>query len=240
MGKPELFSGTARLATNKIFYGESAAFFAHTIKENLKPASYTFADFGGAGGGLCANILALLPEYTFSVDVFDTDTNALARNSVATNKHETDLAHVSVKDKSFDLSIMRYVLQWNLLSEQKSIISEIARVTKGIAIIQHCGPEEAPKDTWRAASEHMINETGIERMMRRNYFYSSRAEVEEIFTELGISYTRVQYRRIDNYADIFVERYGLTDTEATRIREAVGEEHNYLMQMAWVLDFRHS
>lgn len=237
MGKPEVFGGNAELPTNVVFYGESADFFAQTITNNLSPGSYSMADFGGAGGELCRNILNKLPRYTFKVDVFDTDTKALARNKVASRFFETDLASVPAENKSYDLTIMRYVLQWNLLNEQKSIISEIARVTRGLAVIQHCGPIEEEKDEWRAASENMINDTGIDHMKRKNYFYSSREEVETIFRELAVPYKCIQYRRIENYADIFVERYGLDDTDAKKVRDAIANK-NHIMQVAWVLDFR--
>ncbi len=238
-GQTEIFAGKARRETTVKFYAESPVLFAQIVKENIKPGNYKMADLGGAGGGLCGNLVNLLNDYQFEIDAYDVDTDSLKENKVAKHTYHADLANLPAESRYYDISIMRYVLQWNTIEDQRKIIKEVARITKGIAIIQHCGPQDSNKNEWRANSDGFINGSGISRITRKDYLYTSPTEVEEIFKENNINYKQVQYRRIDAYIDIFIERYDLTEEESNLVRTMVADK-NYIFQTTWLLDFRNN
>jgi ubiquinone/menaquinone biosynthesis C-methylase UbiE len=236
---PRVFSGETFSSTNHLLYAESAELFANIIKNYFKVGEkYTLADLGSAGGELMGNILSRLPDYIFDVTAIDVSETSIEINKIAKNKTVADLTTIPCKDKEFDLSIMRYVLQWNQLGDQAKIIKEIARVTRGIAIVQHGGADHINNEKWRNASKQMFSHQALSKLHRNFYFFSSCEEVEKIFKENNLAFERIQYRKVDGFSDVFIERFNLTEEESELVREILGN-FNYIMQTAWILYFRN-
>lgn len=234
-GSTDVFSGNGQTLVIKEAYGETAKFFAEEISHRLKPDnSYKLLDVGTSRGELLQSLLSKLPTYNFETVGVDINKDILEENKVAKQKIVASIDSLPLEDKSVDISIMRYVLQWNSLERQKTILSEIARVTKKFILIEHAGADNSNPDDWRKPYVELFNGVQIPRMKREEHCYSSRDEVERIMNNLGLKFERLQEKRIENIADIFIARYKLNDEESMQLKDIL-KDHNYFIQTDWVI-----
>ncbi len=241
MGKnsSRVFSGEAFLPTNNQVYRESAGLISEIIKSNLiERKSYTLLDLGSASGELVENIIKLLPDFSFKITAVDVSKAALDQNKVSAVKITADLTNIPIESDKFDISIMRYVLQWNPLDDQEKIIKEVLRLTNGIAIIQHVGPDHANRIHWRQIASEMFNHKNLPKLHRNFYFFSSAEEVEAIYIKNNISFKRIQNRTIESFSDIFIERFNLNEHETILLKKIL-EGQDHIEQALWLLDFRN-
>ncbi len=221
--------------TIKHLYAESAAYFAEIIKNNLPENStpYTFADFGSAKGELLKNVLNLLKSYHFHTLGIDTEL-ALKENDVAQEKISANLTQLPLEDKSIDLAMMRYVLQWNNQKNQQNILQEIARVIKGFAIVQHVGADNINTDLWRHNFNDVLAGQEVPKLERHGHFVSSREEIETWMKAQNINFQRLSERKVDRISDVLIERYALNEDEADTTRKILADK-DYIIQTTWLI-----
>ncbi len=222
-----------------MIYSESAKFFAEDIIRDYFTVGvrYSLIDMGGAGGDLVSNILSFVPDYAFDVTVVDNDKTELSKNKTASVKLFADASSVPVPDKKFDLTIVRYVMPWNVWDKQINILREIKRITKGCAIIQHCGPVNERADEWRSRLDNALNKSGIDKLKRDNYFFATESQMENLFKKEDVKFFIKQSRVVHGFTDVFAERFDLNPGEKSTVEKALGDM-NYLGQTTWLLDFK--
>lgn len=233
-GTSSVFSGQVLTDTNRIHYAESAPFFAEEIRKLLESGEYTLADIGTYKGELLTEILKLLPEYKFKTIGVDINKEALEENKVVGEKVVCDARKLPFADKSIDIVIVRYMLQWNNSEAQKDILKEIARVIKRFAIIEHNGPDNGDEELWRKNSDRLLSGDEVSKMKRLNYFFASEAEVERWMSESGIEYKVLRSRKTPGLSNIYIERYLLDDKEAETARNIL-EGTDYVAQVDWLI-----
>lgn len=231
-----IFSGETDNRTNVEMYGETADFFANEIRKRLpvKDGEYTIADVGSFQGELLADLLAKLPEYRFKAIAIDINEAALQNNTTTDNKVVAHAEALPLEDKSVDVAIIRYVLQWNNAEKQKKILSELARVVRSFALLEHVGSDVIDSDIWREKTEELFTGEKVSKMKRGEHFFSSKDEVERWMLEAGIDFQCIKNRKIDNGADVYIERYALTPGEAEQTRSILGDK-NYFQQTDWAI-----
>lgn len=230
----ETFRGDMENGPIKELYGESAPLFASLIKERLVPGHYSLGDLGSHRGDFLQEIVSNLPEYDFETTAFDSSRSSLMENS-ASYKVQADLASLPSADKTLDVVIARYALAWNKREDQSKILSEIKRVTKNTAIIQHQGAGEEDTEVFRAATGRAFDGR-IPALRRDNYYLSTRTEMEQWMGELDIRFDLVQNRKISHLSETFIQKYNLSEAEAADLKDMLGNS-DYVQQMTWVLNF---
>lgn len=215
-------------------YGETAGFFSEEIKNRLVPdKEYVLADVGAFKGELLDNIISKLPDFKFKTVALDINNKALEEN-----RADTKIAGVAEQlpfaDKSVDVLMMRYVLQWNNPEKQKKIIKEIPRVIKDFALIEHIGSGNDDPILWRKNMDNLLGGDRVPKLKRAEQFFSSRDEIEKWMAEEGVKFERLNEQRIDNPSDAFIERYNLTLEEGKAVREILGD-NDYEIKTDWIV-----
>jgi len=219
--------------TNIEMYSQSPDFFADVIRKNLKSdRTYRIADLGCYGGELLQNIIDLLPEYEFTTIGIDREKN-LENNKTVDEKIAADLEQTPLKDKSVDVAIMRYVLQWNVKEKQEKILTEVARIIKKFAIIQHIGSDTIDSDLWRQKVDQLLGGE-IPKLKRVGHYFSSRGEIEDWMQKHDIPFEKIQDRKIEEFYRVFSERWNFTDEEDKTAKQILGDK-DFAIQTSWLI-----
>lgn len=230
----EVFLSEIENETIKKVYGESAKFFADTIKNNLKPNKYTLVDVGAFKGELLSQILKFLPDYKFDTIGIDKNEEIINNNDTVKDKIISDLINIPLENDSVDVLISRYVLSWNNLEKQEIILKEFLRITNKIAIIQHAGSDNADPESWREKYDELFLGKDIPKLKREEMFFSSRDEIEEIMKRNKFNFERLSEIKIDNFSEVFIEKYNLQKEEKEKIKEIL-KEKDYMVQANWII-----
>ena len=233
----EVFSGLIEKPAIKELYSESATFFAEIIRSRLSPRDipYEMLDVGSFKGDLVREVVRNLGgNYKVHTIGIDINENALAENSAVERKVVADVASMPFGDHSFDFSEARYVMPWNELEKQKEILREISRVSKRFAIIQHAGADNTDTVSWQTAIHGLLN-GGVDKLKRQICYFASADEIENFMRDLGLTFNRVQNRRVENVSQVFIEKYKLNNEEATQAVSILSDK-DYIYQTTWVIE----
>lgn len=227
------FAGLGSSEAIRQTYAESAPLFAHILRTHLlrTDTSYSLADLGSYKGEFLCELLKHLTEYTFDPVAIDANEKALAENSTS-RRVIANATRLPFVDCVFDVSICRYVLQWNTPEGQRLILHEIARTTKHVAIIQHAG--SLCRNTEHRSRIHRLMDGSIPAMQRSGFSFSTRDEIESWLHAEGIHFVCVQNREIPNLSDVYIERYDLDATNAAHIKTILGNL-DLIVQTTWIL-----
>jgi ubiquinone/menaquinone biosynthesis C-methylase UbiE len=234
-GSAEVFTGNSSVAAIHQTYGNTAQLFAQQINNHLKnDRPYVLLDAGSSRGELLGGLLAELPDFIFETIAIDINDKILLENKPAKRKIVASLDNIPLADKSVDVTIARYILQWNYFERQKNILKELSRVTKEFVLVEHSGADSQTPDKWRQAYTSLFSGDKVVKMKREEQFYSSRLELESLMEEMGIKFEKLQERKIDNPSDIFITRYRLDSEEAQLTKQILGE-YDYFIQTDWII-----
>lgn len=140
-----------------------------------------------------------------------------------------------MEDKSVDVSVMRYALAWNIYEKQREVLSEVKRITKKIAVIQHQGADSLnPVELQDASSKLFDGRVG--NLKREGFYFSTSSEVEEMMGNLDIKYVKVDERKIPGLSTLLALKYNLSDEDQKRVVEILGE-CDYVVSTTWILKF---
>jgi len=232
------FSGEAReISAVREMYGESADLFAHIFEkefDRLGRKSFGMADLGAHKGDLLRDVLARLSRYNIETIAIERDSNVLNQNDVADRRICADLKRIPLPDGSVDVAFMRYVLQWNEYPDQEMIVSELNRIIRDMAIIQHLGPDNSNANKWRDIVHKILDGKMVPILKRDRYLFSSCEEVEAIFKKLRINFERVQERMIQDLSETFITKFDLHGRDADTVRDVL-RGSDYIMQTAFVI-----
>ena len=230
----DVFRGKSELGPVREIYGESAKFFSEIIRSKfVADKRRSLLDIGSAKGELLSEMLGYLPEYEFDVTATDTNPYAIDENP-AKNKIVADAESLPIDDNTIDITLMRYVLQFNSLNSQENILKEVQRVTKEIAIVQHGGADSVDSDSWRSCVDQIFHSSELLPLNRDGILYSSQNEVESMMDKNNIRYERIQSRRIEGLSQAFIERYSLNEGQIKLIKNMLGDK-DYIMQTTWII-----
>jgi ubiquinone/menaquinone biosynthesis C-methylase UbiE len=183
-------------------------------------------------GDFLKDLIALLPEYTFKTIAIDVNADDLEKNK-ADQKIVSNLTKIEVPDRSVDIVICRYTLAWNNLETQREILREIKRISKGLVVIQHQGANSLNPEVLQKASKELFS--GVIPQLKRDAFFFSTAEQLEVFMkELEITFERIQDKTVNGLSGLFIDKYGLSDTEADEVKRIL-KDSDYLTLSSWVL-----
>jgi ubiquinone/menaquinone biosynthesis C-methylase UbiE len=232
----KVFSGETLSQTNIEMYGQTAEFFAGEIRERLplRDEPYTVIDVGAFQGELLADILEKLPEYHFKTIAVDINEQALRKNMASEDKIVAHAEALPFADKSIDIAIVRYLLQWNDAEKQKQILKELSRTIKEFALVEHVGSDIVDTDEWRNRMDKLLDGSEVPKLKRAEYFLSSRDEIEEWMQQNGIKFERLKDRIIQNVADAFIERFALDNEDADKTKQVLGDK-NQIRQTDWIV-----
>ncbi len=229
-----IFHGEAASEAAYLIYKESPALFSELIRNNVEPGTYSLTDLGSHKGEFLQDLVGLLPEYSFKTVAVDINQSSLESNN-ADYRVASNLSRLALADKSTDITIARYALAWNSIEDQKTILSEIKRVTRRIAIIQHQGANSTSPQGLQTASKKLFSGT-IPELKRADFFFSTIEDIEGFMKDLEISFERIQNRDVAGLSNIFIEKYHLSEEEAVKVREIL-QGNDYINQSAWILKF---
>lgn len=230
----KLFHGISDLSSTHLLYSESAELFASIIKKHFPEGEYTFADLGGHKGDFFVDLINKLQGYKLKAYAIDVNENDLSSHP-ADNKVLANVSNTSLPEKTIDISIARYVVAWNSKEKQKRIIQEIARITKGIALIQHQGADKDNAGPLQTATNELFS--GIVPELKRDEFYfSTTLEIEEWAKEFGIKFEILQERKIEKLSDVLIEKYGLSDEKAQKVKDILAGV-DYVVQSTFLFNF---
>lgn len=229
-----IFSGKGASKAAKETYAETQKIFANEIRKQLTPnKEYTIADLGSFRGELLGQLSKELSEYRFKTIAVDINKSALEGNP-ASVKILADAGRLPFEDKSIDVEVARFLLQWNSWKNQQNILREIVRTTKQFAIVEHAGSANEDSDEWRKRIASLFNGIKIPKLKRSGYFFSSREEIERFMRQSGIYFERIREKVITNVTDIYTERYNLNPTENTMAKEILGDK-DFFVQTDWII-----
>lgn len=229
-----VFKDVGRTETIHEIYGKSTQYFAGIITGILdKNKNHTFADFGGHKGELLQSVMDQLSDYNLQTVGIDIDAH-LQENTIAQRKIPANLSNIPLESNSIDFGMMRYVLQWNALEDQKKILEEINRVTKDFVIVQHLGADNMGSVEWRSRLDELFIGEQVPKLKRSGCFFSSQNEVEEILAESGIHFRKLDSTRIENLSNAFIEKFALSENEGEVVRDILGDK-DYIYQTTWLI-----
>lgn len=231
---PILFKGDGKSKASHLVYGNSANLFSSIIKKRLKKKeNYCLVDFGSSRGDFLNELIKKLPQYNFNIICIDKEKEPLDKNTVAHEKICSNLVSVPLRDDSADLLIMRYVLQWDSLEEQKQILSELRRLMRDFAIVQHAGADSKNALKWRKNNDNLFKGE-IKSLYRFEQCFSSSQEVENMMKEVGLDYKKIDEIKVEGLSDIINEKYVLDKKERLRVKEILGK-WDYIVITTWVI-----
>jgi len=230
----DVFGGANKTKTTVEIYGQSPEFFANIIRQKLNPdKEYNLADLGSFDGKLLENVLKLLPEYKFRTFGIDREQN-LKNNHSAQEKIAAEIDWIPLSDKSMDIVLGRYILVWNDPEKQKRILKEIGRITRGFAIVQSAGSDTEGSDAWREKFNHLFSGKDVPKLHRVGHFFSSRDEVEGWMKEQNIQFERIQDRKVNEFSNVFCEKYNLDDAECAMTKKIL-DDKDFTVQNTWII-----
>lgn len=229
----DVFSGRGQSEASKLFYNESADLFANIIRKNFQPSQYSLADLGGHKGEFLKELLAKLPEYQFESIIIDQESGLIPE--LKAEKVVGNIKNTSLPDKSIDLVILRYVLAWDTLEDQKLILAEIARICKGVTIIQHQGADSSNPEPLQKALANLFSGE-IPDLKREEGFFTESKQIENWLNELGVNYEKIQERTIEPVSDLFIDKFGLVGDEINLVKN-IFKDCDYTNQSTFVLKF---
>lgn len=230
----ESFRGNAESVASREVYGESAKLFSDILRSKLPEGDYSLVDLGSFKGELLGEVLKNLPNHHFSTIAVDYNMDALKENSVANSKVQAELINIPMQPKSVDVAMMRYALQWNSSENQKLILSEINKIVKKFAIIQHAGSDDSDPQGWRSKGERIFNDPSLPELKRAGMHFSSPAEIEEMMNDLEIKFEKVDEKRIENLSDIYCQKYKLDDKKCERVKELF-DAKDFVVRTTWIM-----
>lgn len=230
----KVFAGDALLKACQETYNETPDVFANEIKKRLSDSeSHNIADLGSFKGELLQQIIGKLPSYDFKTIAVDINEDAIKDNQAET-KIVADLKKLPFENKSVDVEIVRYVLQWNYWENQKKILQEVARTVKDFALIEHAGADSKEPDEYRKRAGSLFSGEEIPKLKRGENFFSSRKEIEDWLNDEGIKFERIEEKIINNVSEVYTERFGLSPEENIKTKEILGDK-DFLIKTDWVI-----
>lgn len=232
-----VFSGKSTHPAMMQIYGESDSYFAQIIRQRLPVTEeqYHMGDFGSFKGELLHNVCKNLQcaGYTIKTTALDRSETAL-QNNPAHEKIVTSLTRTPLDNGSFDMSICRYALAWNSLEEQGNILSELSRVNKHFAIVQHVGADVQDSEAWRERINYLLSGKDIPRLNRENHYFSSLEEIEDLMRQRDIRFERLEEKRIEKVSQVFIERYSLNQQESELAKKIMADK-DYIVRSTWLI-----
>lgn len=235
MGKntSKVFYGEAKTKASQETYNETPGLLSNEIRKRLPSGKkYTIGDIESFKGELVNKLLQITPEYDFHTIAVDINERALSENNLD-EKIIANAENLPFKDNSIDVSVVRFVLQWNFFERQKKIIKEIARTTRKFALIEHAGSENINPNLWRQKI-NLLFSGEIPKLKRGEHFFSSRDEIEKIMAEENIKFERIKEKVINNLSDVYTERYGLDIKESKKAKAIMGNK-DFFVQTDWII-----
>lgn len=228
------FSGKAESRAVQDLYNETPKIFSNEIKKRLMPdRQYTIADIGSFKGELLKQICDMLPEYKLKGIAMDINKKILKENNfklrIASKAEE-----MPFNDRSIDVEIMRYVLQWNYPKNQKMILKEISRTIKEFALVEHAGADNENSKEWRKKHDKLYNGEEISKLKRGEHYFSSRDEIETWMKDENISFERIGEKRISGAEEVFTERFGLDANNKSKVKEIL-KDKGFFIKTTWII-----
>lgn len=229
------FHGEGPSKTIQELYGESAKYFSDIIRTKIldKATEHTLIDFGCHRGELLSDVLNQLKDYHFHTIGVDTDIN-LQENNIVQEKIPANLTNIPLGNGTVECGVMRYVLQWNNLENQKKILQEISRVVDNFVIVQHAGADNTNPVDWRIKFDEMFNGEEVKKLKRNGCFFSSKEEVEKMLEESEINFEVLSTKQIEKVSNVFIEKFALSEQEAETVKRILNDK-DYIVQTTWLL-----
>lgn len=229
-----VFAGKGCSAASQKIYGESAALFAALIDDAHSSADgpYVLADIGSFKGELMVELIERLRSHAFNTIAVDINREALA-NNLADRRIVADVVDTQLPDKSVDLTICRYVLQWNPPDKQRHILRELDRITKRTVILQHFGCDDSDP-SHRVHIDAALSGEHVPKLLRKDYYLSTAQEIEGWFAHDGLPFVRQAHLRVDGLSDSFIDRYNLNRSDARKLKDLLGV-YDYIVLTTWTL-----
>ncbi|MBI5221564.1 MAG: methyltransferase [Candidatus Magasanikbacteria bacterium] len=194
--------------------------------KKLKVATLEVADFGGANG----EVLGYIKQHTkttkfLKTTCFDITPNLLKNNIWANQKFLIDLREIKIKNK-FDIAIMRYVLDFNILNDQQKIIKNLYRSLKkgGISTNWWCGVENYEH---QLKFNEVFNTDKISKKLIRNEtFWPTWRQTSKMFHKSGFKLQKI-YKFKYHFHNLYKLRYELTEEENYNLLKYL-KKYNYI------------
>lgn len=229
-----VFAGRGQSHASRRIYGESAELFASLIAQSLPHTDrqYVLADIGSFRGELMGEVLRRLPQFRFRTIAVDINSEAMAENQ-ADRKIIADVVNTQLDDKAVDVTLCRYVLQWNPPDKQRSILRELDRISTRAVILQHFGSDGAEREH-RKRIDDVLSGSKVPKLRREDYYISSAEEIESWLDLQGMGFTRRAHAKLSNLSDSFVDRYNLAGADSQRLKQVLGD-YDYIVVTTWIL-----
>jgi ubiquinone/menaquinone biosynthesis C-methylase UbiE len=230
------FLGVSSSQAMKEIYADSAPLFTSIIRSKFTNTEkeYSLLDIGTHKGEFLSQIVDLLPKYNLGITATDTNSDSLMQHISAHKKVIADAEFLPFNDSCFDIVLMRYVLQFNPLENQARILSEVSRVTRGIAIVQHGGADDISPELWRAKVHPIFSDDKLLPIKRTATFWSSATELEDFMIKSGIRFEKILSKRINGLSQVYIEKYSLNNDQTIHIKEVLGDK-DYIIQTTWII-----
>lgn len=184
------------------------------------------ADFGGANGELMDYIKRhIKTTKTLKINCFDATPDLLKENISADKKSLIDLRNIKIKNK-FDIAIMRYVLDFNILKDQQKIINNIYKSLKksGAFLNWWCGVEnyEHQRKFNRVFNTNKISD----KMIRPDTYWPTWEQTSKMFYKSGFKLKKIHKFKYP-FRNLYKFRYELTDEENKNLLKYL-DKYNYI------------
>lgn len=229
----KIFSGKGNSISAKLIYGESANLFSQLIKKELTSNKYSIIDFGSSKGEFIAEIIKKTPKFKFEITAIDFNKDDLNKNNIANKKIHSKITEDKKLKLNEDIGIMRYLLQWNSITNQEKIIKTFNKSINKFGIIQHAGADSKDSGSWRKKI-NKIFDGRISKLKRNGMFFSSSKEIESIFKKHKINFSKVDEIQVNELSNIFIEKYSLNPSESKQIKDIFSEK-DYIVRTTWII-----
>jgi len=229
----EIFHGLNTSESSHLTYAQSTELVADWLRQKISGVK-VIVDIGSHSGSFLSAINKKIDLSQIKKVAIESNQEALNQNTIADEKIVANAEAIPLPDNFSDVTILRYVLQWNHKHKQRQILEEALRVTKNDLVLQLPIVSKEDQDFF-----HKVFSTiDIERLRRdTDFYFPTEEEINALFSKITepITVNQLQNIVVTKVVDVFKDRYALNEDEKARFAQQFAGHDNWTI-MSWVLE----
>ncbi len=228
----EVFGGTNTSESSYLTYVKSTELVIPWFKQKMSQTK-TITDIGSHSGSFLSAVQNTVDLSHVKKVAIEANKDALNKNLIANEKITASAESIPLPDNFSDLTILRYVLQWNPKGIHTKILKEALRITDDSLLLQV--PAVTPID--QEFFHDVFSTINIERTRRSDFYFPTEEEMKTLLADFSqeVTINKLPGIAVRNVVDVLKDRYSLTNEEFLKFTERFAGHDNWTI-LSWILE----